>query len=75
MAGAKRVSRFGFAEEVAKTFGLDKSLIIPARMDEMGWVATRARGSSLDTSKACNIFKEKPYELGKALKVLGRWVF
>ena len=70
LAGATRVSRFEFAKEVARTFGLDENLIRPARMDEMKWVAKRPKDSSLDTTKAQRSLKNKPYELKKALKVL-----
>ena len=70
LAGATRVSRFEFAKEVAKEFGLDESLISPSRMDEMSWVAKRPRDSSLDVSKAMEKLKNKPYDLGKALRIL-----
>ncbi|ADC66511.1 dTDP-4-dehydrorhamnose reductase [Ferroglobus placidus DSM 10642] len=70
LAGATRVSRFEFAKEIARVFGLDDSLITPSRMDEINWIAKRPRDSSLDTSKARNLLDEKPYELRKALKTL-----
>ena len=70
LAGATRVSRFEFAKEIARVFGLDDSLIIPSRMDVINWVAKRPKDSSLDTSKANKFLNEKPYELKKALKVL-----
>jgi len=70
LAGATRVSRFEFAKEIANVFGLDENLIIPAKMDEINWIAKRPKDSSLDTSKAQNSLDEKPYDLKKALKVL-----
>jgi len=70
LAGATRVSRFEFAKEIAKTFGLDENLIKPAKMSDMNWIAKRPRDSSLDVSKAMKSLKEKPYDLKKALKVL-----
>jgi len=70
LAGATRVSRFEFAKEIARVFGLDESLIIPSRMDEINWIAKRPRDSSLDASKAAKYLNEKPYDLRKALKVL-----
>ena len=70
LAGATRVSRFEFAKEIARVFGLDDSLIIPSRMDEINWIAKRPRDSSLDVSKAAKYLNEKPYELKKALEVL-----
>lgn len=70
LAGTTRVSRFGFAKEIARVFGLDDSLIIPSRMDEINWIAKRPRDSSLDVSKAAKYLNEKPYDLRKALKIL-----
>ena len=70
LAGATRVSRFEFAEAIADAFDLDKSLIIPSKMEEINWIAKRPKDSSLDTSKAASMLDEKPYELRKALKVL-----
>lgn len=43
---------------------------MPAKMDEINWIAKRPRDSSLDTTKAQDILDEKPYELKKALKML-----
>jgi len=74
LAGATRVSRFEFAREIAKEFGLNESLISPSRMDELNWIAKRPRDSSLDVSKANKYLKEKPYDLGKALEILRKEV-
>lgn len=65
LAGATRASRFEFAKEVAKEFGLDENLIIPAKMDDINWIAKRPKDSSLDTSKAAKYLNEEPYELKK----------
>ncbi len=70
LAGATRVSRFEFAQGIARTFGLDDNLIIPSKMSEINWIAARPKDSSLDTSKAARCLDEKPYDLKKALKVL-----
>lgn len=70
LAGATRVSRYDFALQIANKFGLDKDLIIPSRMAEMKWIASRPKDSSLDTSKASRYLKEKPYDLDRALRVL-----
>ncbi len=70
LAGATRVSRFEFAKEIARVFGLDENLIMPAKMSDINWIAKRPRDSSLDTSKATKYLNEKPYDLMKALKVL-----
>jgi dTDP-4-dehydrorhamnose reductase len=70
MSGATRVSRHEFALRIADTFGLDKNLVIPSRMDEMAWLAKRPKDSSLDTSKASRYLKEKPLDLDMALEIL-----
>ncbi len=70
LAGATRVSRFEFAKEIARTFGLDENLVVPSTMDEIKWIAKRPRDSSLDTSKATRYLKERPYNLKKSLSVL-----
>jgi dTDP-4-dehydrorhamnose reductase len=70
LAGATRVSRYGFALRIAEKFGLDKDLIILSRMAEMGWIAFRPKDSSLNTSKASRYLNEKPYDLDKSLEVL-----
>jgi dTDP-4-dehydrorhamnose reductase len=43
----ERMSRYEFALRVAEAFGLDKSLIKEAKMEEMKWIAKRPRDSSL----------------------------
>ena len=75
LAGATRVSRFEFAKEIARVFGLDESLIIPSKMDEINWIAKRPRDSSLDVSRTIEYLSEKPFELRKALKVLKKELF
>jgi dTDP-4-dehydrorhamnose reductase len=70
MAGADRVSRYDFAVELCKALGFDASLLKPARMEDMGWVARRPRDSSLDVSKAAGTLKAKPLRLTEALRIL-----
>jgi len=70
LAGATRISRFEFAKEIAKEFELDENLIMPAKMDDINWIARRPKDSSLDTTKATKYLNEKPYELKKALEIL-----
>ncbi len=72
LAGATWVSRFEFAKEIARVFGLDENLITPSKMDEINWAAKRPKDSSLDVSKAVKYLDEKPYEFKKALKELKR---
>ena len=40
------------AELVANKFNLDKSLLIPSKIDTMNWKAQRPKDSSLDVSLA-----------------------
>ena len=41
-AGSTRISRYEFALRIAETFGLDKSLIIPVKMNSIkSWIAKR----------------------------------
>ncbi|MEM2929123.1 MAG: dTDP-4-dehydrorhamnose reductase [Nitrososphaerota archaeon] len=70
LAGAERVSRYEFALKLAEIFNLNKNLIIKAKMDEMDWIAKRPKDTSLDTSKANNVFKVKPINLNEALNNL-----
>lgn len=70
LCGATRVSRFEFAQLIAETFGLDKSLIDPVLSSQFKWPAKRPMDSSLDTAKAQQTLKNKPLEIHKALKRL-----
>ncbi|MEM4156334.1 MAG: sugar nucleotide-binding protein [Archaeoglobaceae archaeon] len=69
LAGAKRVSRYDFAVEIAKAFDLDEDLIRKAKMEEMKWIAKRPRDSSLDVSKAKNLLNRKPMDLKESLSM------
>ena len=69
-AGSSRVSRYEFAVELAKTFGLDVSLIKKIKMSDIAWKARRPRDSSLDVSKAMAAFKVKLMSLREALSRL-----
>jgi len=60
VAGSQRISRFDFALKIARRFNLDESLLVPAEMQDLKWIARRPRDSSLRVGKA-----EK--ELGIAL--------
>lgn len=70
LAGDTRISRYDFALRIADKFDLDRDLIKPSRMEEMRWIASRPKDSSLDTSKASRYLNEKPYDLDKALENL-----
>ena len=70
LAGASRMSRYDFARTVARMLDLDLSLILPCRMEDMNWEAKRPRDSSLDTSKAAKLLKEKPLSMEQAIQKL-----
>ncbi len=70
LCGATRVSRFEFAEHIATVFNLNKALIDKSLSSQFNWFASRPTDSSLDTSKAHQILKDKPLSLLEALKSL-----
>ncbi len=70
MCGATRVSRFEFAEKIADTFSLDKSLIDKVLSSQFTWPAKRPMDSSLDTSKAQMTLQSKPLDMTESLKKL-----
>lgn len=70
LVGATRISRYDFAVELAKAFGLDENLIIRSKMSEMRWAARRPADSSLDTSKAFRCLDSKPWSIEEALRTL-----
>lgn len=70
LAGATRLSRYEFAQNIAETFGLDKNCIIPALSKEIPWLARRPIDSSMDVNKAKRILRNKPLEISEALNRL-----
>ena len=70
LSGATRISRYDFAVLLAKTFGLDPSIFVTASLREFSFIAKRPRDSSLNTSKAEHILKNKPLKVEEALERL-----
>lgn len=70
LAGATRISRYDYAQELAREFDLDLSLILPSRMEDLLWAAKRPIDSSLDTAKARRELMNKPLPLNEALRTL-----
>lgn len=70
LAGATRISRYQFAEMISERLNLDKSLLKPAKLNEINWNAQRPRDSSLDVSKANRILQEKPQTINQSLESL-----
>ena len=63
LAGATRISRYDLAILVAEKLNLDKTLLIPIKIDKMNWKAQRPKDSSLDVSLATEILEEKPQKI------------
>lgn len=55
--GSQRISRYDFAVEIAKAFGLDESLINSISSDQLKLKARRPRDSSMDVSKISGFTK------------------
>jgi dTDP-4-dehydrorhamnose reductase len=70
LSGATRISRYQFAVSIAEALDLDDSLIDPALSSEFKWPAKRPMDSSLDTSKAQQVLRNKPLEIEEALRRL-----
>jgi dTDP-4-dehydrorhamnose reductase len=66
VSGATRVSRYDFAKLLAQTFELDSDLIKAVSSADFSWPANRPRDSSLSTTKARRLLKNKPLEISQA---------
>ncbi len=62
--GSDRISRYDFTVKVARTFGLDESLINPISSSQLSWKAKRPGDSSLDVSKISRFVKPLSVEEG-----------
>ncbi len=71
-AGATRLSRYDFALDVARTFGLDTNLISPIETKRLNWKARRPPDSSLRVTKASGTLSSAPLPIEQALRVLSR---
>jgi dTDP-4-dehydrorhamnose reductase len=67
LAGATRLSRYEFAENLAKTFNLDPKYITPVKSKHIKWVAKRPKDSSLNVNKAEQTLMNKPLRIHDAL--------
>ena len=70
LAGATRLSRHEFAQNIAETFNLDQNLLRPTSSEKMPWIAKRPRDTSLNVDKAKQILKNKPLQISEALSRL-----
>lgn len=70
-AGRERISRFEFALQIARMFGLDSELVKPIRMAELkDWVARRPRDSSLRVEKIQRELKTKLLDVSEGLRLM-----
>ena len=70
LSGATRISRYDFAQLLARTFSVDAGLIVPSLAKDFSWPARRPRDSSLSTVKAQRALENKPLAVERALEEL-----
>jgi dTDP-4-dehydrorhamnose reductase len=70
LSGATRINRYDFAKLLAQAFSLDGNLIESVSSAEFSWIAKRPRDSSLDTAKAQQTLKSKPFQVSEAVERL-----
>ena len=68
----ERLSRYDFAVKVAEKLGFDKTLIKPAKMEEMKWIARRPKDSSLSCEETRKRLKTDFHSTEYALETLKR---
>jgi len=66
-AGASRISRYDFANQISKKFDLDGTLINPITMENIDWFASRPKDSSLDISLATSLLDSKPLKIEESM--------
>ncbi|MCS7143305.1 MAG: dTDP-4-dehydrorhamnose reductase [Aigarchaeota archaeon] len=66
----ERFSRYEFALKVAEALGLDRSLIVPVKMQDFNWAAPRPKDSSLKCDKTRSILNTDFHTTLIALKAL-----
>ena len=72
LSGSSRLSRYEFANLLAKTFSLDAKLLMSAATKEMSWLAKRPKDSSVNVDKALQTLRHKPLEISDALRKMKR---
>ena len=72
VAGATRLSRFDFAIGIAKTFGLDATLIKAVQARDLQWKAKRPADSSLIVERAQKLLRSAPLNIESAYETLHR---
>ena len=69
LTGPERISRYGFAQKLAATFGLPEQMLLPCSMDDNPGRAPRPRDVSLCGKKFADTFSFTP---GDVVQGLGR---
>ncbi len=69
-SGATRLSRYDFAVDIARIFGLDENLISPVESKSLNWRAKRPADSSLKTAKASRTLLNPPLQVEQSLRLL-----
>ena len=69
VSGASNMSRYDMACKIADKFNYDQSILKPATMNDMNWVAKRPKNSSLDVSMAVSILHEKPQTIEDSIEL------
>ena len=72
LAGATRLNRYDFAQNLAEIFNLETDLITPVESTKIPWIAKRPRDSSLNVDKALETLENKPLQITSALNELKR---
>ena len=68
-SGNQRISRYEFAQQIAKTFNLNYSLIKPIKMNQItAWIAKRPKDSSLNINKIKNRLKTRLLNINEGLR-------
>jgi len=70
LADSTRISRYDFAVLIAKKMNISQEFFKPIKIDQMNWKAQRPMDSSLDTTKAYKMLKNKPQKLEKSIELL-----
>ncbi len=66
-AGKESITRANFAEKIAKTFNLNKKLLIPTPLSRLNLDMKRGKNCSLDTTKIQSVFKTSILSIDEAL--------
>jgi dTDP-4-dehydrorhamnose reductase len=70
ITGKECLSRYDFALEIARTFGLNKSLITPITTPELNQIAKRPESVSMSAEKAERVANMKALDVKEGLQIL-----